>query len=245
MKKNNARKRGKLDRRESGIQRGGEGGRKAKLFLLLAFGVGSYFFGSWISPTVGEVFGKNKTLGEDVSVMEDDGGTVHTAEFSEEDSVAVAGSTPEYTNEDKAKPKAVKSSTGSVFSEGDPPLIIGEVPEGWRVETSNEIKAKFGPHKVPIGDDITFVVPVYTLVPSDTIDGVYIIEPGRTQTGDDEGGTLSAILARLDGEISAISTALGSLSKALAMLPAEESESQGLVEKGAEGISYRASVSGR
>jgi len=245
VKKNNVRRRGKSDRRENDRNRVGTTNRRTKLFLLLVFGVGSYFIGSWISPTVGEVFGKSKSSGEDVEVVEGGDVTVHTAEFSEEDSVAVAGSTPEYTKEDKSNTKAVKSSTGSVFSEGDPPLIIGEVPEGWRVETSNEIKAKFGPHKVPIGDDITFVVPVYTLVPSDTVDGVYIIEPGRTQTGDDEGGTLSSILARLDGEIGAISTALGSLSKALAMLPAQENEAGAVAEKGAEGISYRASVSER
>lgn len=244
MKRVASKKRQKPERREVHSS----GGTKLRLFLLLLFGVGSYFFGERVVPAVGSFLS-----GQQDQVV------IHTAEFpAEEDTVAVAGSLPEYEDQaqvgeaDKRtedKPKAIKSSTGSVFSEGDPPLIVGEVPAGWRVETSNEIKAKFGPQKVPVGDDITFVVPVYTLVPSESIDGVYIIEPGRTKTGDDEGGTLSAILSRLDGEIAAISTALGSLSEALAMLPSPE------IEEGAgdrpvaggdkDGISYRTSVSGR
>lgn len=212
------------------------GRKRTTWFLLILFGLGSYFFGARVSPLVEEYWSKKpeRAIGNGEVV-------IHTAELAdEEDPVPVAGSVPEYDKEPEEKPKAVKSSTGSIFSEGDPPLIVGNVPEGWRVETSNEIKIKFGPRKVPLGDDITFVVPVYTLVPSDNLDGVYIIEPGRTKTGDDEGGTLSAILSRLDGEIGAISVALGSLSKALAMLPAQEDG--GVAE---EGISYRASVSER
>lgn len=219
-----------------------KGGKRAKWFLLFLFGVSSYFIGARVSPAISDFWATVSNGGADTS------GVVHTAEFSEDDdSVPVAGSLPEYTEAGaEEKPKAVKSATGSVFSEGEPPLIVGGVPDGWRVETSNEIKAKFGPHKVPVGDDITFVVPVYTLVPSEAMDGVYIIEPGRTKTGDDEGGTLSAILSRLDGEISTINTALGSLSKALAMLPAQApSENEKPEISDGEGISYKASVSGR
>lgn len=212
------------------------GRKRTTWFLLILFGLGSYFFGAKVSPLVEEYWIKEPARASGTGEV-----VVHTAKFAdEEDSIPVAGSAPEYDKEPEEKNKAVKSSTGSIFSEGDPPLIVGNVPEGWRVETSNEIKIKFGPRKVPLGDDITFVVPVYTLVPSDNLDGVYIIEPGRTKTGDDEGGTLSAILSRLDGEIGAISVALGSLSKALTMLPAQEEV--GVVE---EGIIYKTSVSGR
>jgi hypothetical protein len=160
------------------------------------------FFG-WIKTTAGD------TVSHDVDFSEED------------DKIAVAGSQPK---KDEIEAKPVKSSTGSVFSEGEAPVIVGGVPEGWRVETSNDIKVKFGPHKVPVGDDITFVVPVYTLVPGDAPGGVYIIEPGRTKEGHDEGGTLASVLTRLDSEAQAVERALGALSEAIAMLPAPENE---------------------
>jgi len=217
------------------------GRRKFRWFLLLLFGLGSYFAGDKVVLWFGNLGAKDEII-QGVEVVSAEG-------FSEDESIPVAGSLPQY-EQDKVSPVAVKSSTGSVFSEGEPPVIVGNVPEGWRVETSNEIKVKFGPHKVPVGDDITFVVPVYTLVPSENVDGVYIIEPGRTRGGDDEGGTLSSILTRLDGEAGAISEALGSLSKALSMLPVPEIEERGVADGAdgdgrVEGVRYKTSVSGR
>lgn len=168
-------------------------------------------------------------------------GVLHNIEFEEGGEVAVAGGKPRKA-EVEPTPKAVKSSSGSVFSEGEAPSIVGAVPTGWRVETSNDIKVKFGPHKVPVGDDITFVVPVYTLVPEDDPSGVYIIEPGRTKDGHDEGGTLAAILSRLDGEAVAVKGALASLSDAIAMLPRNEKDTTVAEGETVGGVEYQASV---
>jgi len=110
---------------------------------------------------------------------------------------------------------SVKGAGGSVFSEGDAPVVIGEVPEGWRVETSPDIKAKFGPHPVPGGEDITFVVPVYTLVPEEGRPGAYVMEPGRGEKGEDAGGTISAVLGRIETETETVSKVLGSLATSL------------------------------
>jgi hypothetical protein len=215
---------------------------------MAAVGWGAYAAGDLISPSLLKrvdmgTFG----LGGNEAVA-------HDVDFSEEDKIAVAGGKPKKA---ETTPKAVKSSTGSVFTEGEAPVIVGDVPEGWRVETSNDIKVKFGPHKVPVGDDITFVVPVYTLVPGDSPGGVYIIEPGRTKEGHDEGGTLASVLTRLDSETQAVERALGSLSEAIAMLPlpegqavaeggGEEAPRENDREKekaaGKEGLDYRASV---
>lgn len=174
----------------------------------------SYFSGQRLSPLISPTFGAvaNGERMREISL-----------DF-EKDAVAVAGSEPRVPKKKVVKtgkssePKVVKSSTGSVFSEAAAPVVVGDVPSGWKIETSNEIKAKFGPHKVPVGDDITFVVPVYTLVPDSGGEGVYVIEPGRTKEGHDEGGALGSVLARLDAEAQAVDGALGSLSKAIAML---------------------------
>lgn len=131
----------------------------------------------------------------------------------------------------------VKGVGGSVFSEGDAPTVIGDIPAGWRVETSPDVKAKFGPQPVPGGEDITFVVPVYTLVPEERRPGVYVMEPGRAADGQDGGGTLGGVLERMRNEAAAIGGALDTLSDSLAGLekmapeflegdPVEEAEDQ-------------------
>lgn len=109
----------------------------------------------------------------------------------------------------------VKGVGGSVFSEGEAPTVVGNVPAGWRVETSPDVKAKFGPQPVPGGEDITFVVPVYALVPEDRRAGAYVMEPGRNSRGDDEGGTLASILERIESESGAVEGALGTLSESI------------------------------
>ncbi len=116
----------------------------------------------------------------------------------------------------RAKEKAkVKSAAGSVFSEGEAPTVVGAVPDGWRVETSPDVKAKFGPHPVPGSEDITFVVPVYTLVPDEHRNGAYVMEPGRTEDGQDMGGTLGSVLRRMEMEAGNIAIALGALTDSL------------------------------
>lgn len=112
----------------------------------------------------------------------------------------------------------VKGAGGSVFSEGDAPTVMGDIPAGWRVETSPDVKAKFGPQPVPGGEDITFVVPVYTLVPEERRPGAYVMEPGRTADGQDGGGTLGGVLGRMQNEAAAIGAALATLSDSLAGL---------------------------
>jgi hypothetical protein len=102
---------------------------------------------------------------------------------------------------------------------------MGDIPSGWRVETSPDVKAKFGPQPVPGGEDITFVVPVYTLVPEERRPGAYVMEPGRNVDGQDSGGTLGGVLERMQNEAGAISAALGVLSESLrgleGMVPAD------------------------
>lgn len=257
----------KISRQKRGVRRAGgvrasDGGRAAArgrrsplsgIFSLAAVAAAAYFSGLKLSPVV-------------VGVGENRGESVQTVSFDEGDRIAVAGGRPKNGGDGAAEPKGpakgVKASGGSVFSEGQAPSIIGQVPEGWRVETASDIKIKFGPHKVPVGDDITFVVPVYTLVPSDSPDGVYIIEPGRTKSGHDEGGTLPSVLARLESESQAVCSALGSLSEAIAMLPGEDPPAEAVAEVPAEpaksgaaadgvripegsGLGYRGSVSDR
>lgn len=117
-----------------------------------------------------------------------------------------------------------KKSEGSVFSEGDAPIIVGDVPAGWRVEPISEIKAKFAPKKVEGAEEVTFVVPAYTLVPEDREDTVYVIEPGRTQDGENTGGTLDKVLDRMSSESGAVGKALDSLSKAIGGLARDEKE---------------------
>lgn len=112
----------------------------------------------------------------------------------------------------------VKGASGSVFSEGDVPTVVGDIPAGWRVETSPDIKAKFGPQPVPGSEDITFVVPVYTLVPEERRPGAYVMEPGLSEDGQDGGGTLRGVLGRMESEAGAISSALTTLTDSLSGL---------------------------
>lgn len=180
--------------------------------LLLVVGFGAYRAGEALSS----------------SAIADDGIVI---------SVAQAGvDTVTRVGKERAK---VKGAGGSVFSEGDAPTVVGDIPAGWRVETSPDVKAKFGPQPVPGGEDITFVVPVYTLVPEEKRAGAYVMEPGRTAEGQDGGGTLSGVLGRMQGESTTIGAALATLSDSLrgleAMVPvAPEGDAVEGAEAGAQ-----------
>jgi hypothetical protein len=176
--------------------RGGGGRAVLGAALCLAIGWGSYRIGTTLSdkayPSPGIVTAVSSVKISDVSEVgkKSQGG------------------------KGKAK-NSVKGEGGSVFSEGDAPVVVGEIPAGWRVETSPDIKAKFGPHAVPGGEDITFVVPVYTLVPEEGRPGAYIMEPGRGEQGEDSGGTIGAVLERVETEAETVSKVLSSLAASL------------------------------
>lgn len=90
---------------------------------------------------------------------------------------------------------------------------VGNVPDKWRVEQVEGLKAKTKSIVFSNGAEYTFVVPPYQLLPEQVTGGLYVIEPGREATGG--GTTLPDVIDRYNSETDILRNTLEALDATL------------------------------
>jgi len=107
-----------------------------------------------------------------------------------------------------ATPKPVANTFYDIKTEP-----VGNVPDKWRVEQVEGLKAKTKSIVFSNGAEYTFVVPPYQLLPEQVPGGLYVIEPGREATGG--GTTLPDVIDRYNSETDILRNTLEALDSTL------------------------------
>jgi len=109
---------------------------------------------------------------------------------------------------DTPKPIETPKPTPRHIGEPGDPSLVTPAPDGWKVEQLEGVNVRMGPVKVEGGDATFFVVPAYQFVPQVQAGGVYLMEPGRDESGNGE-----TIVEELDNATKVFSSTRDALDK--------------------------------